>query len=214
MSHSQCSEAHASAIQAIWATRQPRRRRHHHHRPHPSKEAALINAAGQYWVRKEDIFQRRNYILRPKFTCEKKVTWKGSPLDASSVRVLDFVNYSTDLESLQRMIDAYCPDTQRLVCIRRIRTGSEELRTLFMLSRPGTRGFESGVWNPCPPVLEVFKDEHNPSITFVVMPYYRNMQPRQLGPLSFLGYCELVEEAGSILKSLVFFHRLDVENIY
>ncbi|TCD64891.1 hypothetical protein EIP91_003467 [Steccherinum ochraceum] len=212
------SVTQTSASQAMWHRRQSRLRRHHDDASpvsHSTKEAVLLNAAGQYWSGRQGLFQRQNYVLRPKFTCRKKVMWKGSPLDASSVRVLDFFNHSTDIESLQRMVDAYCPVTQRLVCIRRIRTGSEELQTLLKLSRPGIRGWESGAhWNPCPPVIDMFEDDQSCSITFVVMPYHRISRSRLLFNKHFLyQYSDILTEAGYMMDCIEFFCRFGIRNV-
>ncbi|TCD63599.1 hypothetical protein EIP91_005207 [Steccherinum ochraceum] len=162
-----------AALQAFASWRPSRQPQHHHHDgPHRDtshEEAALLNAAGQYWSSRQELLRRKNYVLRPKFLSERKVMWKKSSLDAFSVRFLDFRNYSTDIK---RMVDAYCPITQRLVCIRRTRTGSDELQTLLRLSK-----FKVS-WSPCPPVLDMFEDDQDCSVTFVVMPYCRIRRTR------------------------------------
>ncbi|TCD61489.1 hypothetical protein EIP91_008372 [Steccherinum ochraceum] len=215
MSHSRPTHQ-PSAIHAIWSKRQSSRRSKHRdesrapYQNTSTQEATLLNAAGQYWLRKQEFFKRKNYILKPKLDCERIRRWKGIPLDAS-VGLLDFDNYSDpeEIESLQRMVVAYCPFMQRDVRIRRLRTGSEELQTLLRLSN-----FDLEVPSPCPAILAMFEDDESRSTTFVVMPFYHILrQPLDPGCLGIIDYGQLLLEIRCIANSISVLHYYDVRNM-
>lgn len=59
-----------------------------------------------------------------------------------------------------------------VVCLKRVRTGSSEIEIAkYFSSLP----LSDDSCNHCIPILDVFEDDVDPEITYLVMPFMRNM---------------------------------------
>ena len=89
----------------------------------------------------------------------------GNALCSSSLKPLTFC------QRLQ-LLDATRIEDGKLVCIKLTYTNQEESRIAQLLYNESTR---SDPRNHCVPILDVFQDNIDPTITYVVMPFLRQM---------------------------------------
>lgn len=142
------------------------------------------------WSTREDLFKARGYNFRPRLRKGWTPSWRTtgkSPL------------HSEDGEILRsHLVDAYTDD-DKLVCIKRIVRNSEEARIMQLLNTPELR---EDPRNHAVPLIEIFDDPDNETMSYMVMPLLRNAD----NP-SFQYVKEIIDFVDQILEGLVFLHE-------
>jgi len=89
-----------------------------------------------------------------------------------------------------------------LVYLKRVKTGDNESRIATMLSQPPLRNDPR---NHCVPILDVFQDDQDETISYMVMPFLRLFDKP-----AFELVGEVVDFVDQILEGLVFIHEQGV----
>lgn len=102
------------------------------------------------------------------------------------------------LPARQHLIDATRLEDGSIVFIKRVKTGDEESTIATMLSTPTLRDDPA---NHCVPILDIFEDDVDSSISYMVMPFLH-----LLDSLEFETVDNLMDCADQLLEGLVFMH--------
>ena len=76
--------------------------------------------------------------------------------------------------------------------IKRVETESAEEQIALLFSRDGVR---DNPRNHCVPVLDVFQDDEDPDLSYMVMPF--------LHPIMHLPQCEFIADAMAVIDQLL-----------
>lgn len=134
----------------------------------------------QWWADRYETFLRKGYQLRRRYSPGWKPSWIGTNINpfacedayrtiVSTVKKTDAQDYTYDIKNT-RILDARKLDDNSVVVIKRVSSSSEESNIGTMLSTPER---QSDSANHCAPILDVFPDETDNDIAFIVMPLYR-----------------------------------------
>lgn len=148
------------------------------------------------WRDRQLFFERRGYMLRPRYRPGWVPSWRlngKSPFVSEDAILLPF---------RQHLIDATRISDGLLVYLKRISTGDEESRIACMLSAPSLRDDPR---NHCVPILDIFQDDKDESISYMVMPFLRliDSPPFEIPQ-------EVTELVDQLLEGLVFLHEQGV----
>lgn len=147
---------------------------------------AKLDPLERTWFPKQELFEAKGYMLRPRYRTNWVPSWTLAADDSDPNSFEDFallpasITYYIHIltpqdlpvneQPIPNIIDATRIPDGCLVCIKRVRTGSEEARLVSKLSQPELRGDSR---NHCVPVLDQFEDPDDPSISYVIMPFLR-----------------------------------------
>ena len=132
----------------------------------------------EHWASREELLNAHGYKLRPRLRKDWIPSWRTSgenPLrcedgEISSVlRLLIF--WFSSLTALQTPLTDGYTDEGKFVCIKSIPKNSDESRIAQMLS---TKELREDPRNHCVPIIEVFDDPDDDSLSYLVMPLLRN----------------------------------------
>lgn len=131
-----------------------------------------------YWRDRYAFLQESGYVLRPRYHPEWKPSWTGTNRDpmfcedsiiiiVSDTSLMQVTRLNCSYLQHPHIIDATRQADGRVVTIKSTRNDSSEIsiaRHLSQLQEPK---------NHAAPVLDVFTDPFNPSLSLLVMPYLR-----------------------------------------
>jgi len=150
----------------------------------------------QRWRDRMEFLRARGYLLRPRYHPDWTPSWRGTgkhPL---------YFEDAIHLPAREHLIDATRVSDGTLVYIKRVRTGDQESQILQMLS-PLSLPRQPG--NHCVPLLEIFQDEDDEDISYMVMPFLR-----QIDEPPFETVFNVVDLVDQLLEGLVYIHERGV----
>ncbi|KAI0734963.1 hypothetical protein C8Q72DRAFT_964728 [Fomitopsis betulina] len=148
------------------------------------------------WRDKQRFLQSRGYMLRPRYHPDWVPSWR-----TSDVKVYNAED-SVALPGLQHIMDARRTVDDTPVCIKRVKTGDNESWITSMLSSERLR---QDPWNHSVPVLDIFPDDEDPGVSYMVMPLLRLIDNPKFDLIE-----ELIDFVDQILEGLVFMHEQGV----
>ncbi|OSX58938.1 hypothetical protein POSPLADRAFT_1151938 [Postia placenta MAD-698-R-SB12] len=116
------------------------------------------------WVDRQKFLQSRGYMLRSRYRPEWVPSWQG--LDKLPIECEDGIL----LPLRPELTDATRISDGKLVYIKRVKTGDQESRIATMLSSPPLLNDPA---NHCVRVLDLFQDEDDAAVSYMVMPFLR-----------------------------------------
>ncbi|KAL6306698.1 hypothetical protein BKA93DRAFT_728769 [Sparassis latifolia] len=148
------------------------------------------------WKDRQPFLESRGYMLRPRYRPGWIPSWTGSTKNPI------YFEDSQVLPARQHLTDATRIADGKLVYIKRVKTGDNESQLATMLSSESLR---KDPRNKCVPILDLFQDSDDPSISYMVMPFLRLVDD----PL-FTIVEDVVDFVDQILEGLVFLHEVGV----
>ncbi|KZT13124.1 uncharacterized protein LAESUDRAFT_719438 [Laetiporus sulphureus 93-53] len=145
------------------------------------------------WAERQPFLESRSYMLRPRYRPGWIPSWKGTGMHPM------YFEDSITLPIRDHLVDATRTSDGMLVYIKRVRTGDTESRIATMLSSPP---LSEDPDNRSVPILELFQDTDDESISYMVMPFLRLIDNP---PFVFI--VEIVEFMEQILTGLAFLHK-------
>jgi len=153
---------------------------------------AILGVWEAPWRDRQRFLQSRGYMLRSRYHPDWVPSWRMS--NQSIIWCEDAL--SAPLR--ENLIDARRMSDDMLVYIKRVKTGDNESRITTMLSSERLR---QDPRNHSVPVLDLFQDDEDPRISYIVMPFLRLIDSPQFDLVE-----ELVEFVDQTLEGLVFMH--------
>lgn len=142
------------------------------------------------WAARQAFLQSRGYLLRPRYRPGWTPSWRGTGEDFESFED------SIQLPPRKHLIDAMRMSDGKLVYIKRVKTGDKEPQIAVMLSSMrDTR-------NHSVPVLDLFEDEDDPTISYMVMPFLHLVDEPPFESVE-----NVVDFVQQMLEGLVFLHE-------
>ncbi|KAI0316331.1 kinase-like domain-containing protein [Amylostereum chailletii] len=149
------------------------------------------------WWRDHQVFlQSQGYMLRPRLRPGWKPSWDGS---GKSPWCVEDAVYS---HVWLKVMDATRISDGKSVYIKQVATGDQESAIACYFSSEEMRRHPD---NHSIPILDLFPDESDPSISFMVMPFFRDLDDP---PFEHIG--EVLDCVEQVLKGLVFMHEQGV----
>ncbi|KAI0310990.1 hypothetical protein OF83DRAFT_1088003 [Amylostereum chailletii] len=145
------------------------------------------------WRDRQLFLESKGYMLRPRLRPGWTPSWKTSK--KSPLRCEDCLA----LPARTHLVDATAIASGKLVYIKRIQTGDLESSIAVMLSNAALRADPR---NHSVPVLDVFQDDEDPRISYMVMPFLRRMDSPEFETVG-----EVVDFVDQILEGLLFLHE-------
>ncbi|EPT01456.1 hypothetical protein FOMPIDRAFT_1120609 [Fomitopsis schrenkii] len=150
------------------------------------------------WRNKQRFLQSRGYMLRPRYHPDWIPSWRTS--DASPFYAEDGIaapprEYLMDARRIADDVPVY---------IKQVKTGDNESHITSMLSSEHLR---QDPRNHSVPVFEMFPDDEDPGISYMVMPLLRLIDEPKFDLVE-----ELIEFADQILEGLLFMHEQGVSH--
>ncbi|KAI0049901.1 hypothetical protein FA95DRAFT_1581433 [Auriscalpium vulgare] len=162
-------------------------------RPHPANTLLPL----EVWWRDHALFlESRGYRLRPRLRPGWIASWTSDGL--AKLRAEDGI-FS---EARPKLMDATRISDGELVYIKNMDTECQEYTINLLL---GSSGLQKDPRNHSVPILDVFQDAEDPSISFVVMPYLR---PPHDPKFQFIG--EVLDFGEQVLEGLAYMHEQGV----
>ncbi|KAH9918117.1 uncharacterized protein B0H18DRAFT_1032100 [Fomitopsis serialis] len=163
----------------------------------PNNDAvAILGVWEAPWRDRQRFLQSRGYMLRPRYHPDWVPSWRTN--NQSIIWCEDAL--SAPLR--ENLIDARRMSDDMLVYIKRVKAGDNESRITTMLSSERLR---QDPRNHSVPVLDLFQDDEDPGISYMVMPFLRLIDSPQLDLVE-----EVVEFIDQTLEGLVFMHEQGV----
>ncbi|KAI0316327.1 kinase-like domain-containing protein [Amylostereum chailletii] len=148
------------------------------------------------WRDRSHFLEAHGYRLRPRLRPGWKPSWHTSGKSAWRAEDAVWSHMRPSLMDATRISDG------RAVYIKKIRTGDLESTIASYLDSTSLRARPD---NHSAPVLEVFPDPSDPSVSYMVMPFLR---PMTRPPFEYVG--EILDFGEQILEGLVFMHEQGV----
>jgi len=148
------------------------------------------------WRDRQPFLQSKGYILRPRLRSDWQPSWLGTDKHPLEFEDAYFLPLRTHLVDATRMSD------DKMVYIKRVKTGDQESSIASILHSEGLR---KDPRNHSVPILDQFTDLEDPSISYMVMPFLREPYSPQ-----FANIAEFVDFVDQILTGLVFMHESGV----
>ncbi|KIP02948.1 hypothetical protein PHLGIDRAFT_111478 [Phlebiopsis gigantea 11061_1 CR5-6] len=148
------------------------------------------------WRDRQALLESKGYMLRSRLHPEWVPSWTTTPRNPTACEDFEPLPLRPDLVDATRIVD------NQLVYVKRVATGGEELKIAQFLNREVVRNDSH---NHSVPVLEVFQDDEDPAISYLVMPFLRLMDDP---PFSHVN--DVLEFVDQTLEGLVFMHSQGV----
>ncbi|GJE92542.1 hypothetical protein PsYK624_086970 [Phanerochaete sordida] len=153
----------------------------------------------QFWASKQPFLSAHGCLLRPRYRPGWKPSWTQDleldPDQCEDGQTLQDAKYE------EGHIDAICEDG-RLVAIKRVASGSQELVTLTHLTR---RDLLNDPNNHCVPILKHFKDREDRQLSYLVTPFLRLTNTFDLWCVN-----DIIEFVDDVMEGLAFMHARGV----
>ncbi|KAL6306741.1 hypothetical protein BKA93DRAFT_772601 [Sparassis latifolia] len=145
------------------------------------------------WRDRQQFLETRGYMLRPRYHPGWTPSWFGTGKHPI------FFEDSITLPLTDHLIDATRICDGAPVYIKRVKTGDNESQIATMFSAPRLRTDPN---NHCVPILEVFQDADDKTISYMVMPCLRFIDRPP-----FERVIDVVDFVDQLLEGLVFMHQ-------
>ncbi|EIW59529.1 uncharacterized protein TRAVEDRAFT_36912 [Trametes versicolor FP-101664 SS1] len=154
-----------------------------------------LDTEEQAWLAHQPFLYSRGYQLRPRYRPNWVPSWTpGFHYDAEDALLLPFRGGV--------VIDATRISDGKMVYIKKVRRGSEELAIATYLYSEESRG---DAQNRCVPILDVLDPPQDPTISLMVMPFLRYIDSPKFERVEDILQC-----GRQLLEGLVFLHAHDV----
>ncbi|KAH9834123.1 kinase-like domain-containing protein [Rhodofomes roseus] len=157
------------------------------------ERCAILYPHERAWRNRQPFLESHGYMLRPRLRPGWTPSWRTSgehPLDAEDT------NY---IHPFPHLTDATRISDGKLVSIKRVFSNSVEVKIATYLRNPL---FEKDTRNHCVPILDLFQDDKNASISYMVMPFLRWFDRP-----SFDSVDDVLDLGEQLLEGLVFLHE-------
>ncbi|KAI0350534.1 kinase-like protein [Trametes cingulata] len=154
---------------------------------------AMLTTEERYWRDRQEFLESRGYMLRPRYKPDWTPSWTGKSEFAWV--------YAEDAQPLpwrSSVMDATRISDGTLVYLKRVPSDSLEVEILSYVSSEDMRRDPR---NHCVPLLDVIRDDSQPNVSFIVMPFLRYIDSP-----SFELVDDILECLDQILEGLVFLH--------
>ncbi|KAI0316379.1 hypothetical protein OF83DRAFT_1060461 [Amylostereum chailletii] len=149
------------------------------------------------WWRDHQVFlQSRGYMLRPRLRPGWTPSWHAS---GQSVREAEDAIYSS---IRLKLMDATRISDGKMVYIKQVTTGDQESTIVCYFDSENLRKHPD---NHSVPILDIFPDVNDPSMSFMVMPFLREINEPTF---EYIG--EVLDFVDQVLKGLSFMHAQGV----
>ncbi|RPD62072.1 hypothetical protein L226DRAFT_508984 [Lentinus tigrinus ALCF2SS1-7] len=159
---------------------------------------ATLSPLETYWVGKQEFFVSQGYTLLPRYRPDWVPSWRRDP----AISVLDAHDRHSVPPAQSHLMDATRLSDGKLVMIKKVARGSEEVRISTYLSSEALRGDPR---NHCVPVFDVLDDPDDSTVSFLVMAFLRRMDDVDFDTVGTIFDC-----IGQLLEGLVFLHEHNV----
>ncbi|KAI0054404.1 hypothetical protein BV25DRAFT_1866421, partial [Artomyces pyxidatus] len=159
----------------------------------PNKMYERLYSHEVEWVKQQPYLESKGYMLRPRLRPGWIPSWRTNGKDpeyCEDAHVLPFRNV---------LVDATRISDGKLVYIKRVKTGDQELAIALFLQAGSLRDDPR---NHSVPILDVFPDLNHEGHSYIVMPFLQLMDRPE-----FTSIGEIVDFADQILEGLVFLHE-------
>jgi len=150
----------------------------------------------RWWRDRQPFLQSKGYILRPRL----RPDWTPSWIEGKTHRL--FCEDAILSPSRPSLMDARRISDNAMVYIKRMKTDCNEVKIATFLT---SGAISQDPRNHCVPILDVFQDSDDSTLTYVVMPFLRGMDSP---PFSLV--VEVMDFIDQILEGLVFLHEVGV----
>ncbi|KAJ3476120.1 hypothetical protein NLI96_g11382 [Meripilus lineatus] len=165
------------------------------------EELLVIMPYEAWWRDRYDLLLSRGYQLRPRLRPGWVPSWTTNGKEIWSCEDSAYI-----MATKYNVVDAVKTSNGDQVLIKKIKTGSDELRIGLYLSSSELR---EDPRNHCVPILDYFEDEEDETISFMVMPLLRHFDNPKFGPVN-----ELLDFGDQIFEGLCFMHAQGVAHRY
>lgn len=153
---------------------------------------AQLGEGEKAWRDRQPFLQSRGYMLRPRYRPGWVPSWKGT-----NRHPIDFEDHIR-LPIRRHLIDATRIEGGQIVYIKRVKTNDAESTIATLLRAPPLRDNPA---NHCVPILDLFEDDVDSSISYMVMPFLRLIDSPEFETVD-----NLIDCADQLLEGLVFLH--------
>ncbi|EKM49870.1 uncharacterized protein PHACADRAFT_154503 [Phanerochaete carnosa HHB-10118-sp] len=160
-----------------------------------ARDHAVLTQAEQEWSRRGPLLESYGYRLRPRYRPGWTPSWRDGNDDL--LRCEDFYRIPRSF-----LIDAERIEDGKLVYIKAVSTGNDEIKIATMLSSPP---LNSDIRNHCVPILDIIEDDNDPDVSLIVMPFLRLMDDPPFDTVD-----DVVDFVDQMLEGLVFIHEQGV----
>ncbi|KAI8984969.1 kinase-like domain-containing protein [Trametes punicea] len=156
---------------------------------------AQLSPVEIYWRDRQPFFAEHGYMLRPRYQSDWVPSWQRDP----TIYILDAEDRLSMHAMGPHLMDARRISDNALVLMKRVRSDSDELAIATYLSSDPLRDDPR---NHCVPILDVLRDPEDEEISFLVMPFLRQVDNP---PFETVG--TLLDCCEQLLEGLVFMHE-------
>ncbi|KZV68696.1 hypothetical protein PENSPDRAFT_609714 [Peniophora sp. CONT] len=145
------------------------------------------------WRDKQHFLQSKGYMLRPRLRPNWTPSWLRSgkhPIECED---------GISLPARGNLVDATRMSDNKLVYIKRVRSGDQESTIAYLLS---SDRFRMDSRNHSVPILDMFVDDEDPGISYMVMPFLRYFNSPDFQTVG-----EIIDFVDQILEGLAFMHE-------
>ncbi|OSD01770.1 hypothetical protein PYCCODRAFT_1436060 [Trametes coccinea BRFM310] len=155
---------------------------------------ARLTSAEQWWKDHQPFFAEHGYMLRPRYRPDWVPSWQRDP----SIDILSAEDQLTMHALRPHLMDARRTSDDGLVLIKKIHSSSAELQIATYLNSPKMC---QDPRNHTVPVVNVLRDPQDDTVTFLIMPFLRNIDDPPFESVeNVLDCCE------QLLEGLVYMH--------
>ncbi|KAJ3474983.1 hypothetical protein NLI96_g12132 [Meripilus lineatus] len=154
-----------------------------------------------WWRDHYDLLLSHGYQLRPRLRPGWVPSWTTTGNRMWSCEDSLFI-----MATKHHTVDAVKTSNGDQVIIKKIKTGSNELRIGLYLSSPELK---EDPRNHCVPILDHFQDEGDETVSFLVMPLLRKFDDPKFGSVN-----ELLDFGDQLFEGLCFLHAQGVAHRY
>ncbi|KAL6306695.1 hypothetical protein BKA93DRAFT_912475 [Sparassis latifolia] len=148
------------------------------------------------WRDRQQFLESRGYMLRPRYRPGWIPSWTGTRRNPV------FCEDSKALPARPHLIDATRISDGKMVYVKRVQSGDNESRIATMLS---SETLLKDPRNKCVPIVDLFEDSDDPTISYMVMPFLRLVNDPPFAIVDDVA--DFVEQ---MLEGLVFLHEVGV----
>ncbi|KAI0767251.1 kinase-like domain-containing protein [Fomes fomentarius] len=157
-----------------------------------------LTSMEMFWRDRQEFFVSRGYTLRSRYRPDWIPSWRRDP----TLRLIDAEDHVSWHMFRPHLLDGKRLSDGKLILFKRVASDSQEVYIASYLSSEELR---KDPRNHCVPILDVLQDPHEPSISFLVMPFLRYIDQPEFDTIG-----SILECVQQLLEGLSFLHQHNV----